>query len=264
MMQGKENKNHDFETQLFYNKIVELKNLKSRLRRAGEVLQHIEEFNRNFVHKLKNYLTPIKTCSELSLLQLKNEDPLKERLEKILESTERVTDLANGWLLKLHCWLELEAESLHETEGARDMRGPMKIGEEGVGNPTNIEKRRYPRFLANLPLEYCPVSSFTWGSGRTINISNGGLMAVHPEHLEIGLYLLMDLFFPLGHNSRPVKMFGQIVRGNDFGQGQVGYRSGIKLIDISSIGLDGLRNLIMSSNTPEGVRLKRECRTDKD
>ena len=89
-------------------------------------------------------------------------------------------------------------------------------------------------------------------------------MAVHPEHLEIGQHLLMSLFFPLAHNSHPVKMVGQIVWGNDFGQAQVGYRSGIRLIDISSVGLDGLRNLIISSNTPEGVRSKRERRTDKD
>jgi hypothetical protein len=68
-------------------------------------------------------------------------------------------------------------------------------------------------------------------------------MAAHPEHLEIGQYLLMNLLFPLGHNSRPLRMFGQMVWGNDFGQGQVGYRSGIKLVDISFMELEGLRNL---------------------
>jgi light-regulated signal transduction histidine kinase (bacteriophytochrome) len=109
MMQGKGNENHDFETKIFYKKVDELKNLKGRLRRAEEVLQHVEEFNRDFVHKLKNYLTPIKTCSELSLQEIKEEDPLKEKVEKILEYTDEVTKLANGWLLKLHCWLELEA-----------------------------------------------------------------------------------------------------------------------------------------------------------
>jgi len=243
MAQEKENKNQDFEMEIFYKKIDELENLKSRLRRAEEVLQHMDEFNRHFVHKLKNYMTPIKTASELSLQELKKEDPLTERMEKILEYTEEVTNLANGWLLKLHCWLELEAECLHETEGARDPQGLLKMGEEGAENQTNSEKRRHPRFLANLPLEYCPVSTANWGSGRTINVSNGGLMAVHPEHLEIGQYLLMNLLFPLGNNSRPVRIFGQIVWGNEFGQGQVGYRSGIKLVDISSMELEGLRNL---------------------
>jgi len=146
MTKGKGDKNHDFETEIFYKKIDEMKNLKSRLRRAEKVLQHMEEFNRNFVHKLKNYLTPIKTCSELSLQGLKKEDPLKEGMAKILEYTEEVTNLANRWLLKLHCWLELEAECLHETEGARDPQGLLKIKEEGAENQTNFEKRSHPRF----------------------------------------------------------------------------------------------------------------------
>ena len=86
-MQEKENKDQVLDAQIFDGSPAGEKDLKRRLKRAGEVLQHMEEFERNFVHKLKNYLTPIKTCGELSLLDLKNNDPLdphRQKIEKIL------------------------------------------------------------------------------------------------------------------------------------------------------------------------------------
>jgi hypothetical protein len=48
-------------------------------------------------------------------------------------------------------------------------------------------------------------------------------MAAHPEDLENGQYLPMNISFPLAQKFRPVKMMGQIVRasglGEDFGWG---------------------------------------------
>ena len=142
------------------------------------------------------------------------------------------------------------------------MQGLLEIGEKGAANQADFEKRRHPRYLANLPFEYCPIGSFTWGSGRILNISKGGLMAVHSDNFENGQYLLMNISFPLAHNSRSLKMIGQIVWGMGFGQDQGGYRAGIKLVDISSMGLDRLGNLIKSSLiTHDRVELKGEHRT---
>jgi hypothetical protein len=259
MMLKKGNMAHVLEREVPDRRPDELINLKRKVRRAREILQHIEEFERNFVHKLKNHLTPIKTCGELCLLDLKDDDPFKERIEKILGATKSVTDLADGWLLKLHFWLELESESLDQGEMERYMQGLSKIGEEGAEDQAKSEKRKHPRYLANLPFEYCPIGSFTWGSGRIHNISKGGLMAVHSENLQNGQFLLMNISFPLAHHSRPVKMIGQIVWGSGLGQDQEGYRSGIKLIDISTMGLDRLGNLIKSSlSAHDRVELKRD------
>jgi hypothetical protein len=249
MIQEMEGKIDVFEREIADRNTDELKNLKKKLRRAKEILQYMEEFERNFIHKLKNHLTPIRTCSELSLLNLKNDDPLKERMETISEWTQCVTDLADGWLLKLHFWLELESESLDETERERSMQGLLEIWKKGAANQGDFEKRRHPRYLAHLPFEYCPIGSFTWDSGRILNISKGGLMAVHSDNFENGQYLLINISFPLARNSRPWKMIGQIVWGSGLRQDQGGYRSGIKLVDISSMGLERLGNLIKSSLT---------------
>jgi len=264
MVQAKGSIVHVLEREIPDRRTDELINLKRKLRRAGEILQRIEEFERIFVHKLKNHLTPIKTCSELCLLDLGNDDPFKERLEKILESTKYATDIADGWLLKLHFWLGLESESLDEKEKERYMQGLFEIRGEGAENRADFEKRKHPRYLANLPFEYCPIGSFTWGSGHILNISKEGLMATHSENFENGQYLLMNISFPLAHNSRSFKMIGQIVWGIGLGEDQGGYRSGIRLIDISSMGLDRLGSLIKSSLTAhDQVGLKGGHRTYK-
>ena len=65
-------------------------------------------------------------------------------------------------------------------------------------------------------------------------------MAAHSEDFENGQYLPMNISFPLAQNFRPVKMIGQIVWGSGLGEDQGRYRSGIKLVDISSMGLDRL------------------------
>jgi hypothetical protein len=247
MMQRKEDKVQVPAREKPVRNTDELKSLKRKLRRAGQILEHIEEFERIFVHKLKNHLTPIRTCSELCLLDLKNDDPLKERIQIIFDYSKSATDLADAWLLKLHFWLELESESLDETERERYMHGLSEIGAKEAEDQIGFEKRRHSRYLADLPFEYCPIGSFTWGSGRILNISRGGLMAVHSDNFENGQYLLMNVCFPLAHNSRPFKMIGQKIWGSGLGQGQGNYRSGIELVDISSLGLDRLGNLIESS-----------------
>ena len=257
MPQEKENRSHLSEKGISDRNTDELTSVKRKLRHAREILKHIEEFEGNFVHKLKNQLTPIRTCGELSLLNLTDDDPFKERIEKILESTKSVVNLADGWSLKLHFWLELEAESLDEAEMERYMQGLLERGGNGAENQADFEKRKHPRYLLNLPFECCPIGSFTWGSGRILNISKGGLMAVHSDNLENGQYLLMNISCPLAHKSRPVKMIGQIVWGGGLEQDRRGYRSGIKLVDISSVGLDRLGNLIKSSLRPyDGVGFK--------
>lgn len=99
----------------------------------------------------------------------------------------------------------------------------------------NFERRRHPRFNIDLPIEYYPIDSSISHSGRAINISEGGLLVYLPEKVEVGQYLKMKLFFPLGSDLNTIEMVGQLVWMDiHLEKGWGDYRSGVRFIDISS------------------------------
>jgi len=63
-------------------------------------------------------------------------------------------------------------------------------------------------------------------------------MAVLSDIPKVGQYSLIKVPLPMAHNSYPV--LGQIVWNTTFAQDDEGYRSGIKLVDISFIELERL------------------------
>lgn len=57
--------------------------------------------------------------------------------------------------------------------------------EKEVGLKEKMERRMYPRFLLNLPIEYLLLDSPVSYSSHTINASEGGLMICLHERLEL-------------------------------------------------------------------------------
>ena len=110
----------------------------------------------------------------------------------------------------------------------------------------NFEKRRYPRFSVDLPVEY------TWKDlvakqGRVINVSEGGLLAYFFEQMEIGQALRMKLFSPSGSELNMMEIVSQVVWMDVHkGKGWGGYRSGLKFVDISPVDLDKLKSFLVS------------------
>jgi len=74
----------------------------------------------------------------------------------------------------------------------------------------NFEKRKYPRFNIDLPIEYSR-SSLSIQEGRAANIGKGGLMLYLPERLELGQQLSLKLFFPSGKGLETVQTLVQVV-----------------------------------------------------
>ena len=70
--------------------------------------------------------------------------------------------------------------------------------EEKEGKPrygiVNFERRQFPRFSVDLPVEYERIDSFV-PAGRALNISEGGLLIYFPERMEIDQRLKLRLFF---------------------------------------------------------------------
>jgi c-di-GMP-binding flagellar brake protein YcgR len=109
----------------------------------------------------------------------------------------------------------------------------------------NFERRRYPRYTIDLPIEYCRESSGPSLSGRAINASEGGLLIYFPEKVEIGEVMKIRVFFSLGQELKRIEMVVQVVwidlhpgvEGEDF-------RSGVRFIDIPSSDLIELKNFL--------------------
>jgi c-di-GMP-binding flagellar brake protein YcgR len=63
-----------------------------------------------------------------------------------------------------------------------------------------FEKRKHPRFQGKLPVEYQKGDRPQIHTGHTVNISEGGMMVLVSEPLEVGEHMEMRLYFssPLG------------------------------------------------------------------
>jgi c-di-GMP-binding flagellar brake protein YcgR len=102
-----------------------------------------------------------------------------------------------------------------------------------------IEERKHPRFLLNLPIEYCLVNSDINQPGYTFNTSEGGLMVNLPEELEAGQLLQIRIFFSFGPDINSLEILCQVV-WTDHSRGEEGYRSGVKFLKLSDQDLNKL------------------------
>jgi c-di-GMP-binding flagellar brake protein YcgR len=109
----------------------------------------------------------------------------------------------------------------------------------------NFERRRYPRYTIDLPIEYHRENSGLSLAGRAINASEGGLLVYFPERVEIGEVMKIRVFFSLGQELKRIEMVVQVVwidihpgvEGEDF-------RSGVRFIDIPSSDLIQLKSFL--------------------
>jgi len=111
----------------------------------------------------------------------------------------------------------------------------------------NLERRKYPRFTVDLPIEYLRLDSSTRYTGRVLNASEGGLLLYLPEQMEMGQDLKIKLFFTSGVELNTVELLAQVVWTDiHLGKGWGDYRTGVKFIDISSENLNQLKNFLRS------------------
>jgi c-di-GMP-binding flagellar brake protein YcgR len=110
----------------------------------------------------------------------------------------------------------------------------------------NFERRKHPRFSVDLPIEYWQVNKSKTRPGRTIDVSEGGLLLHLPESLEIGQNLGLNLFIDSGPELDSIEAFGQVeVVWKDIYLGKEGdYRIGVKFVDISPEDMDKLKNFL--------------------
>ena len=109
----------------------------------------------------------------------------------------------------------------------------------------NFERRKYPRFNIDLPIEYSLLSYPLSHPGRALNASEGGLLVYLSEIVEISQLLQMKLFFPSGSELNGVEIMAEVVwmdihLGRDWGD----YRYGVRFVDISPESLNKLKRFL--------------------
>jgi len=109
----------------------------------------------------------------------------------------------------------------------------------------SFERRKYPRFHADLPIEYYRIDSSIGHTGEALNISEGGLLIYFPELMGMGQYIRLKLFFPLGSGLNTIEVLAEVV-GVDIYKGWRDYRCGVNFIDVSPRDMTKLKNFIES------------------
>ena len=126
----------------------------------------------------------------------------------------------------------------------------MKNGEKETKPRTgvvNFERRKYPRFSVDLPIEYSRIDSPTRYTGRGLNISEGGLLVYFREEMGLSQYLRMKLFFPSGSKLSTIEVLGEVAWTDiHLGESWGDYRCGVRFIDISPEDMSRLKNFLGS------------------
>ena len=98
----------------------------------------------------------------------------------------------------------------------------------------NFEKRKYPRFNVDLPIEYYRIDSSIGHAGKALNISEGGLLLHFPEQVDIWQYIRLKLFLPSGSELNTIEVLAEVVWMDiHLDKGWRGHRCGVNFIDVS-------------------------------
>ncbi len=74
-----------------------------------------------------------------------------------------------------------------------------------------IEKRKYPRFSVELPLDYSRFNGKETLGGMVANASEGGLLVYLPERIETGALLKIEIFYVRGLELDTIKAVAKVV-----------------------------------------------------
>ena len=74
-----------------------------------------------------------------------------------------------------------------------------------------IERRRYPRYIVELPLNYSHIDGKEKYGGIVANASQGGILVYLPEKIPIGTLLKIEIFYINGLELNNIKAVAKVV-----------------------------------------------------
>ena len=88
---------------------------------------------------------------------------------------------------------------------------PQQFGSHGKMGVLAIEKRKYPRFSVELPLNYSRADVKETFGGMVTNASEGGLLVYLPERIEIGALLKIEIMYVKGLELDTIRAVAKVV-----------------------------------------------------
>jgi len=132
-------------------------------------------------------------------------------------------------------FLKLEEREKKMVKGGRETKPRFGVAK--------FQWKKQRRFLLNLPVEYSLAKSNIRGEGPTLNTGEGGLIVYLPERLEVGQTMKLKVFFSSGPAVNAVETISRVVWTNRFKE-DIGYRCGVKFIDMDSEGISKLKDFL--------------------
>jgi hypothetical protein len=104
---------------------------------------------------------------------------------------------------------------------------------------SNEKRRRYLRFLIDLPLEYAEMDDSSLRGAMVVNASEGGFLIESPRDLPVGTELSMTVLYPKGFELDNFKVKAKIVWKEPYWKEDLksdrssgGYHYGLEFIQI--------------------------------
>jgi hypothetical protein len=108
------------------------------------------------------------------------------------------------------------------------------------------ERRRFPRFFMELPLEYRVVNGSYSHGGLVVNVSEGGLLINSIKDIPIGSKLNIEVLFPKEFKLAHFKVFAEIIWKDKYmKEDWEGFQYGLRFIEISERDRSSLKQLLL-------------------
>jgi hypothetical protein len=140
-----------------------------------------------------------------------------------------------------------------------------------VGSFDKRERRGYPRFIVDLPLEYRDMDGSCLRGGIVANASEGGFLIEAVRDVPVGTELNITVLFPKGFELANFNVVAKIVRKEPYRKEDLrgdsywkGYQYGLEFIQISEEDRWKLNFLLGGQFNMEEMPTINEVQTDKE
>ena len=107
-----------------------------------------------------------------------------------------------------------------------------------------FERRRHPRFMVELPVEYRRAGAPRLCPGHTINFSEDGFMISVSEQMEAGEDLEMKIYFSSASGLITIAAVVKVVWADTDAKEEGYYRFGVRYVDISAPDMEALKGFL--------------------
>ena len=116
-----------------------------------------------------------------------------------------------------------------------------------------FERRKHPRFMVELPVEYRRSSDSKFRPGHTVNFSEDGFMILVSEQVEIGASLEMKIYFSSASGLVTIAAIVKVIWADIQAKEGIYYRIGVSYADISPADMENLKGFLNMYADPHQV-----------